>query len=455
MTTSKSAERMTDYAARKERRRAQGSSFLGSVVEAYDFLLYASAAALVFPRVMFTGMDPALGTTLAFVTLLAGYLARPLGGLLFGHFGDRIGRKPMLFISVLVMGVVSLAIGLMPTNLGPVISGVILTGIRVIQGIVVGGEWSGATLMSMEHSSKRNKGFGASIAVSGGPAGSVLATLVLGIFVALPEEQFLTWGWRVPFLLSIVVVAVAVYLRYRVSESPEFKAAAPSAVKQKAPLLRVLRDSRGKILLGILVALAPLFLQVMLTSFMISHLAGRSAGLAGEGVAPAITVDALLFMITAASAVGVLTIPLVGWLSDRIGRNRMLVAGAVLGMIGVWPMMALFSTNDPFLIGLGFMLGLPVMQVSMLGVLGAFLAELFETTTRYTGLSLTFQVGAAIGGGTAPLVAQYLGQAGGGGLTLIAVYYCLLACVAAAAVLIAGRHQPIRSRETASMGTLA
>lgn len=421
----------------KERRRAQASSFLGSLVEAYDFLLYTSAAALVFPRVFFEGLDPALGATLAFITLLSGYLARPLGGLLFGHFGDRIGRKYMLFLTVLIMGIVSLLIGLMPTNLGPALSAIVLTIIRVIQGLVVGGEWGGATLLSMEHSEKQKKGLGASIAVAGGPAGGVLATLVLGLFIALPEEQFFSWGWRVPFLLSVIVVAIAIYLRLSVSESPEFKAEQNKARVQEAPLKRLLRDQRATILAGILVVLAPLFLQTMLAAYMVPYVSGKAAALDTD---PVLTADRVLFLSTLASALCVIAVPMVGIVSDRLGRHRSLILAATAGIIGIWPMMALFESNNLLLVGLGFILGLPILQVSMLGVLGAYLAEQFDTTARYTGLSLTFQVGAAIGGGTAPLIAQFLGDTLGGGLQLIAAYYCLLAGLAIAAVVFTSRR---------------
>lgn len=442
-TQAASNEYLASRARGKERRRAQASSFLGSLVEAYDFLLYTSAAALVFPRVFFHGLDPALGTTLAFVTLLSGYLARPLGGLLFGHFGDRIGRKYMLFLTVLIMGIVSLLIGLMPSTLGPALSAVVLTLIRVIQGLVVGGEWGGATLLSMEHSESKKKGLGASIAVAGGPAGGVLATLMLGLFIGLPEEHFFTWGWRVPFLLSVIVVAIAIYLRLTVAESPEFQAQQQKALKQEAPLKRLLRNDLGKIVAGILVVLAPLFLQTMLTAYMIPYVSSKAMLLDSE---PILTADRVLYLSTFATALSVIAVPIVGWISDRVGRHKMLIIAATAGIVGIWPMMSLFESNNLILIGLGFILGLPILQVSMLGVMGAYLAEQFDTTSRYTGLSLTFQVGAALGGGTAPLMAQFLGDTLGGGLQLIAAYYCLLAALAVLAVVVTRRRSPRSER---------
>ncbi|WFR72263.1 MFS transporter [Prescottella defluvii] len=203
-------------------RRALISSFLGSTVEYYDFLLYGAAAGLVFPKLFFPNtMDPVLGSTLSFVILLAGYISRPIGGILFGHFGDKYGRKNILVITLLMMGLVSVVIGLMPTyaTIG-VAAPLILVALRIVQGLAVGGEWAGATLMAAEHVNQDRRGFAASIAVTGGPTGSVLATLVLALFSGLPDDAFLSWGWRVPFLLSAVLVIVGLFLRYRVTESP-------------------------------------------------------------------------------------------------------------------------------------------------------------------------------------------------------------------------------------------
>lgn len=218
---------------KRESRRAVISSYLGSTVEYYDFLLYGSAASLVFPALFFSDLDPGLGIILSFLTLATGYIARPIGGLLFGHFGDKYGRKQILFITLMVMGIVSILIGLLPTyqTIG-IAAPIALLALRVLQGLAVGGEWAGATLMAMEHSGKKSKGLGASIAVSGGPSGAVLATLVLGGFSLMPEEQFMSWGWRIPFLLSALLVVIGLYLRHRVTESPDFEQAKAKEAQQ-------------------------------------------------------------------------------------------------------------------------------------------------------------------------------------------------------------------------------
>ena len=211
---------------RREARTVIASSYLGSTIEYYDFLLYATAAAVVFPKVFFSGADEWVGVVAAYGTFAAGYVARPLGGIIFGHFGDRLGRKNMLIVSMLVMGIASTLIGLVP---GAAVAGawgaVMLVILRVCQGIAVGGEWGGAALMALEHSESGKRGFAASFVNAGAPTGAVLGTLVMGAFAALPNEQFLAWGWRVPFLLSFVLLGIGMFVRLKVSESPIFKAA--------------------------------------------------------------------------------------------------------------------------------------------------------------------------------------------------------------------------------------
>jgi MFS family permease len=423
----------------KERRRALLSSFLGSTVEYYDFLLYLSAAALVFPQVFFAGVDPALGTTLSFVILLAGYIARPIGGLAFGHFGDKFGRKNILFITLMVMGVVSVAIGLLPTSaqIG-VAAPIILTVLRVLQGLAVGGEWAGATLMAAETATERNRGAASALAVAGGPTGAVLSTLILAVFSSLPDEQFLSWGWRVPFLLSAALVIIGLYLRLRVTESPEFEAARERGdVHTGVPLARLFTKYPKDTILGTLAPAGPLFMQAILASFLVTYVVNQ--GFMERQTA--------LFLVTIANFLHIFTIPLVASISDRLGRRPVMLAGAVICIVGVWPMFAMIDSGNAVLIALAFILGNPIMQASMYGPIGAFLAEKFAPEDRYTGVSFTFQMGSVIGAGTAPLMAGLmLGLDNGWGLTNVALWFVFLILVSALCVFLSKETRPRSAR---------
>ncbi|GAA5036160.1 MFS transporter [Microbacterium fluvii] len=427
------AEPATSTAAtpsKKDSRRALVSSFLGSTVEYYDFLLYGAAAGLVFPVLFFPEtMDPTVGAMLSFVILLAGYISRPIGGILFGHFGDRFGRKNVLFITLMMMGAVSVLIGLMPTyDAIGVAAPLTLVFLRIVQGLAVGGEWAGATLMAAEHVKEGRRGFAASIAVTGGPTGSVLATLVLGIFAGLPDEQFLSWGWRIPFLLSAVIVIIGLYLRYRVTESPDFaKAREKGEVHTGVPILRVLKKYPLSSLYGILAVAGPLFMQALLAVWAVPYVAA-------QGVVP--RQDAL-YMLTFSSFVHIFAIPFFAWLSDRFGRRPVMLAGALISVALVFPMFALLNSGTYWGVALAFLVGNPIIQASMYGPIGAFLAEKFETQDRYTGVSLTFQLGSVLGAGTAPLMATWLmGLDNGAGTSNIAWYFIGLIVVGAIAVLL-------------------
>ncbi|SDB88484.1 Sugar phosphate permease [Raineyella antarctica] len=372
---------------------------MGTTVEFYDFLLYASAAGLVFPKIFFGGLDPKLGATLSFAILLSGYLARPLGGLVFGHFGDRFGRKNVLFITLLLMGFVSVAIGLLPTYAAIGIAAPLaLVTLRVIQGLAMGGEWGGATLMSMEHSEAKSRGVGASIAAIGGPAGAVLATVVLSLFSRMPDQQFLNWGWRIPFLLSALIVLVGLYLRLRVTESPDFQKslkAAEDAHDRALPLVTVVTKFPGQVILGALAGAAPLAVQGLIGSFMVPYVV--KAGHVDRMTA--------LLMLAGAYALQIVTLPLFAWLSDRHGRRPVMVAGGIVSAALVFPVLGLFNSTSPILVFIGFVIGLAIVQSAMFGPVGAFLSEKFETEARYTGASLSYQFASIVGAGSIPLVA--------------------------------------------------
>jgi MFS family permease len=396
---------------RREARTVIASSYLGSTIEYYDFLLYATAAAVVFPKVFFTGLDDWVGVVAAYGTFAAGYVARPLGGIIFGHFGDKLGRKGMLIVSMLVMGIASTLIGVVPdaSVAGPW-GAVLLVILRVLQGIAVGGEWGGAALMALEHSESGKRGFAASFVNAGAPSGAVLGTLVMGAFSALPNAQFLAWGWRVPFLLSFVLLAVGMFVRLKVSESPIFKAALEkeaaeqagqdTAVRREAPLLQVLR--RPKTLVFTMLAGAAGFaLQVVLATFAVTYAVSKGADRQG-----------VLYAFAAASFVSIIFVVMGGRLSDKLGRRPVMIGGLVLFIIYLVPMFQLLSSNNIGLIFVAFAVGLMI-HSTLFGPLAAFVSEQFGTTSRYTGASLGYQLATLLGAGFTPgIVAQIFKDSG-------------------------------------------
>ncbi|WP_166877786.1 MFS transporter [Salinibacterium sp. ZJ450] len=418
----------------RARRRAMVSSYLGTTVEMYDFLLYGTAASLVFPVLFFKDLDPVAASIASFATLAAGYVARPLGGILFGHFGDRLGRKKMLVITLTIMGVISFAIGLLPTHdqIGAA-APVILVTLRVIQGIAVGGEWAGAALMSMEHAKPQGRGFAASMVASGGPGGAVLATLVLTAFSTLPEADFLAWGWRVPFLMSAILVVIAMIMRLKVTETPEFEAARKAAPTHRAvPLVTIFTRYPKQLLTAIGGGLAPLFMQSLLATFALNYAVG-----VGHDRTTA------LVLVTIANFVHMFTIPAFALLSDRVGRKPVMLTGVVLGIVLIWPFFSLITEGSSWALLLAFIIGNPIVQGLMYGPLAAWISEKFGTEARYTGVSLSYQIATTLGAGLAPLIAAALLAAGGGGTNtgLIALFFTGLCVITGIAVLV--------SRETA------
>ncbi|MBD0418237.1 MHS family MFS transporter [Streptomyces sp. TRM S81-3] len=406
-------------------RRVALSGLLGTTVEFYDFLVYGTVAALVFGDLFFPGADPAVGTIAAFGTFAAGYVARPLGGIVFGHFGDRVGRKSMMLLTMALMGGGSFLIGLLPTyDAIGVWAPVLLVALRVVQGVAIGGEWGGATLMVVEHAERTQgsrRGLWSSFTQLGAPLGSVLSAGVVALVSALPDDDFRSWGWRVPFLLSVVLLAVGLFVRLKVAESPLFaqgrreKAARP-------PVVEVLRRP-GPVLLAACVGIGAFTAQSLLTGFMISYAVDR--GYSRPQVLTAVTL---------ASCVALAVLPAASALSDRVGRRPVVLAGAVACAALAFPVLALVDSGSPGLLVLALVLGHGVAQSTMYGPLGALLTELFGTEVRYTGASLGYQAATLIGAGFSPLIASSLVASYGGGSTPVALLLCAGAAVTALTV---------------------
>ncbi|UUL76573.1 MHS family MFS transporter [Pseudarthrobacter sp. Fe7] len=408
-------------AKRKEARTVILSSYLGSTIEFYDFLLYATAAAVAFPKVFFAGTDEWVGVVAAYATFAAGYVARPLGGMIFGHFGDKVGRKGMLIISMAMMGVASTLIGLIPGAgmIGPW-GAVILVLLRVCQGIAVGGEWGGAALMALEHADPKRRGFAASFVNAGAPTGAVLGTLVMGAFSALPQDAFLAWGWRVPFLLSFVLLVVGMFVRLRVSESPIFAEAVAKeeaqGAKRKIPLLDVLR--RPKALIMIMFAGAAGFgLQVVLPTFSVTYAVSKGAPQQG-----------VLYAFAGASAISIVFVLLGGRLSDRFGRRPVMIAGLALFIAYLFPMFGMLGSGNVAMVFVAFTVAL-ILHSSLYGPLAAFVSEQFGTTSRYTGAAVGYQLATLIGAGFTPGIIAGLYKDSGQNILPVVVFLSVMALV--------------------------
>ena len=381
-------------------RRVVMASLIGTTIEWYDFFLYGSAAALVFNRLFFPEFDPLVGTMLAFATYALGFVARPVGGIVFGHFGDRIGRKRLLMLSLVLMGVATILIGLLPTyaQIG-VWAPIALIVLRLIQGFAVGGEWGGAVLMAAEHGDAARRGFWASWPQAGVPAGSLLAAAVLAIMASVQTEaDFLQWGWRVPFVLSALLVVVGWYIRNRVSESPMFEAEVEAAdAPAKVPAMDVLRERPKALVLGAGLRLGENISYYILTVFSLTYLVDVSHE------SRSVALNALLI----GAAVQFFAIPLLALLSDRIGRRPVYALGAFGLAIWGFVLFGLLGSGDNASIILALVVGL-VLHGAMYGPQAAFITELFPTRIRYSGVSIAYQLTSIVAGSLAPIIALWL-----------------------------------------------
>ena len=381
-------------------RRVVMASLIGTTVEWYDFFLYGSAAALVFNKLFFPEFDPLTGTLLAFATYALGFVARPVGGIVFGHFGDRIGRKRLLMLSLILMGVATVLIGLLPTyaQIG-IWAPLVLIALRLVQGFAVGGEWGGAVLMAAEHGDAARRGFWASWPQAGVPAGNLLAAAVLAIMAAVQTEaDFLAWGWRVPFVLSALLVVVGWYIRNRVSESPMFEKELDEAeAPPKVPAMEVLRERPRALVLGAGLRIGENISYYVLTVFSLTFLVDVAAE------TRSLALQALLI----GAAVQFFAIPLFALLSDRIGRRPVYALGAFGLAAWCFVMFGLLGSGDNVSIVLALVVGL-VLHGAMYGPQAAFITELFPTRIRYSGVSLAYQLTSIVAGSLAPIIALWL-----------------------------------------------
>ncbi len=390
---------MDDAEHRRQLRRAVLAATVGTAIEWYDFFLYSTVTGLVFARLFFPRADPFVGTLEAFGVYAVGFVARPIGAAIFGHYGDRLGRKAALIATLLLMGIATFLVALVPgyDHIG-IWGAVILTVLRFVQGIGVGGEWGGSVLLSMEWAqSNSHRGFIASWPQFGVPAGLFLSNLAVLAASALSGGQFLTWGWRIPFLFSIVLIAVGLYIRLGILETPVFRRLVAERRIERTPVLEVIRRQPREIILTALCRMGEQAPFYLFTAFVFAY---------GTGVLH-LDRDFLLMAVLGAAMISFVSIPLFGHLSDRFGRKRVYMLGAALIGVYGFAYFALLDTRIPWMVVLAIVLSL-IPHDMMYGPQAALIAESFTGSLRYSGASLGYQLSSLIAGGPAPLIASSL-----------------------------------------------
>lgn len=404
----------------QQRRRAIIGSSVGTVIEWYDFTLYGLASALVFAPLFFPGGGSLAGTLGAFATFAVGFGARPIGGLVFAHFGDKAGRKVTLLVTLLLMGGATTIIGLLPTaeTIG-IWAPIALIVLRIFQGAGAGAEFAGAMTMASESSAGRHRAFTAGFPGAAVYLGMALATTSFALVSMLPSEQFQSWGWRIPFIASIAIVGFALYFRLRVKETAAFEAVEREGEIRRAPLVQAVRDHWRTLLAGMAIFVFALPWTYVVGTYALSYVTGTLSvnpthALIGLIVAQVLTMPAA---------------PLFGRLADRIGRKPVLVGAAIFGIVYAFPMFLLFQTENAVLVAVGLVIGLAVIQGSTIGVSAAMLAELFPTSMRWSGIAISREIPASLVGGTAPLIATALVAASGGAPWLVSLYLVVLSVI--------------------------
>ncbi|MQA07695.1 MAG: MFS transporter [Pseudonocardiaceae bacterium] len=401
-------------------RRVALASSIGAAIEWYDFFIYGTAASLVFNSLFFSDLDPATGTVVALATFAVGFLARPVGSVIFGHFGDRIGRKKMLILTLFIMGFGTFTIGLLPTyDVIGFWAPILLVLMRVFQGIGIGGEFGGAVLMAVEYAPRNRRGFYGSWPMVGVPGGLLLGSIVFALLAFMPDAAFLSWGWRIPFLLSIVLVAVGLYIRLQVLETPAFRQVRERQEEVKVPFVTLLRTQPRELVLAMgtrwIEGLVFNAFAVLALSYIANNLGlPRETALIGIGIA---------------AAIGVVAIPIYGRLSDTHGRKAVYNWGVVATALLIAPAFALIQTGNTALIWIAIAVTLGVAYAAIYAPLAAFWAELFDTKVRYTGIGSVYQFSGIFASGLTPVIGAVLINANGGRPWLFVGYVLVVAVI--------------------------
>jgi MFS transporter, MHS family, shikimate and dehydroshikimate transport protein len=397
---------------------------IGTIIEWYDFLIYGTAAALVFNTLFFPTIDPLTGTLASLATFSVGFIARPIGGAIFGHFGDRIGRKVMLMIAMVIMALGTFAVGCLPTyqQIG-VWAPILLVALRFIQGIGLGGEWGGASLMVIEHAPAGRRGFYGSLVQIGFPLGLVTSSGVFALVTRMSDADFRSWGWRIPFLLSILLLGVGWFVRARVPETPVFEEIKRRGDIAKNPFIEAILENPRSFLVAVGLKISEVSWVYILTIFIVVYATGQLN----------LPRTLLLNAIFIAALVEVATIPLFGWLSDHVGRRVFYFLGTLFTAAFAFPLFWLVGTKDPLVVIVTVVVALSLGHGTMFGLQSAYFPELFGTRVRYSGASFGFQAAAALGGGFSPIIATALASSMGGtaGVSAMLILLALITFVAA------------------------
>ena len=400
------------------------ASSIGTIIEWYDFLIYGTAAALVFNTLFFPNIDPLTGTLASLGTYAVGFFARPVGGVLFGHFGDRIGRKVMLMLTMTIMALGTFAVGLLPTyNQIGILAPILLVSLRLLQGIGLGGEWGGASLMVLEHAPSGRRGIFGSLVQVGFPLGLVTSYGVFALATTMiPPVDFISWGWRVPFLLSIVLLGVGWFVRARLPETPLFEEIKRHREIARNPFFEVIFKNPKTFLIAIGLKISEVSWVYILTIFVVVYATTKLA----------LPRQLLLNAIFIAALVEVITIPLFGWLSDTVGRRTFYFIGTLFTVCFAFPLFWLLHTKDPQVIVLTIVVALSLGHGTMFGLQSTYFPELFGTRVRYTGISFGCQVAAALGGGLSPIIATALAGYMGGtaGVSVMLILLAIITFIA-------------------------